>query len=63
LQDWRKGRRAEIQEVNGHVVDVLKKQGKSSPVNERVVELALAIENGKLKAQPSNASLLVQKAH
>ena len=32
LQDWRKGRRAEIQEVNGHVVDVLKKHGKPAPV-------------------------------
>lgn len=60
LQDWRKGRRAEIQEVNGHVIDVLKGHGKVAPVNERVVELALAIEGGKLPAQPSNAVLLVE---
>jgi 2-dehydropantoate 2-reductase len=63
LQDWRKGRRAEIREVNGHVVDVLQKHGKAAPVNQRVIELALAIENGKLPAQPSNAALLVQKPH
>ena len=62
LQDWRKGRRAEIREVNGHVVDVLRKHGRSAPVNERVIELALAIENGKLTAQPSNAALFVKKA-
>jgi 2-dehydropantoate 2-reductase len=60
LQDWRKGRRAEIREVNGHVVDVLRKHGRSGPVNDRVIELALAIENGKLTAQPSNAALFVK---
>ena len=28
LQDWRKGRRAEIEEVNGYAIDVLRKFGK-----------------------------------
>ena len=59
LQDWRKGRRAEVQDVNGYVIDVLKSHGKAAPVNERVVELAFAIERGTLTAQPSNAALLV----
>ena len=62
LQDWRKGRRAEILEVNGHVTDVLKSHGKVAPVNDRIIKLALAIENGDLIAQPSNVGLLVQSS-
>jgi 2-dehydropantoate 2-reductase len=62
LQDWRKGRRSEVREINGHVVDVLKAHGKSAPVNERMVELALAIEMGALAPQPSNASILTKSA-
>ena len=34
LQDWRKGRRAEVQEVNGWVIDVLRAHGKRAPMNE-----------------------------
>lgn len=60
LQDWRKGRRAEIQEVNGWVVDILKAHGQSAPVNQRVMEIAYQIESGKLEAKPENAKLLVE---
>jgi 2-dehydropantoate 2-reductase len=60
LQDWRKGRRAEIQEVNGWVIDTLKAQGISAPINERVVELAYAIEANTLEARPDNAALLIE---
>lgn len=59
LQDWRKGRRAEVQEVNGWVVDVLKAHGKSAPMNQRVVEVAFEIEKGKLEARPENAKQLI----
>ena len=58
LQDWRKGRRAEVREVNGHVVETLRRHGQAAPVNERVVELALAIESGTLAARPDNAARL-----
>ncbi len=58
LQDWRKGRKAEIKEVNGYVVEVLRRHGQSAPVNERVVRIALEIESGRLSAQPENAKLL-----
>lgn len=54
LQDWRKGRRAEVAEVNGIVVDVLGQQ--AAPVNARVVEVAFAIEAGKRKLGLSNLS-------
>lgn len=59
LQDWRKGRRAEVQEVNGWVVDMLKAHGKSSPMNQRVVAIAFEIESGKRRADPENAKELI----
>ncbi|MBX3567302.1 MAG: ketopantoate reductase family protein [Rhizobiaceae bacterium] len=58
LQDWRKGRRAEVQEVNGWVVDILKAHGREAPVNARVVEIAFDIEAGRLEARPENAALM-----
>ncbi|RUX34036.1 ketopantoate reductase family protein [Mesorhizobium sp. M2A.F.Ca.ET.042.01.1.1] len=60
LQDWRKGRRAEVQEVNGWVVDVLRAHGQKAPVNRRVVELAVEIEKGRLEAKPENVGLLIE---
>ncbi len=59
LQDWRKGRRAEVQEVNGWVVDVLKAHGKSSPMNERVREIAFEIERGEREYNVENAKDLI----
>ncbi|NYT33660.1 2-dehydropantoate 2-reductase [Rhizobium sp. WYCCWR 11128] len=59
LQDWRKGRRGEVLDLNGHVVRTLEKAGQMAPVNKRVVEAARAIEAGKLPPQHSNSSLLV----
>jgi 2-dehydropantoate 2-reductase len=60
LQDWRKGRRAEIQEVNGYAIDVLRKSGIDAPINQRVVEMALDIERGALEASPNNAAALIE---
>ena len=60
LQDWRKGRRAEIQEVNGWVIDTLKAHGRTAPINQRVVDLAYEIEANTLEAQPENAALLIE---
>jgi 2-dehydropantoate 2-reductase len=45
--------------VNGYVVHWLEKVGKSSPVNQRVVEVAHEIELGKLEAAPSNIDRLL----
>jgi 2-dehydropantoate 2-reductase len=58
LQDWRKGRRAEIQEVNGWVVDILKAHGREAPINKRVCEIAYDIEAGRLEAKPENIALM-----
>jgi 2-dehydropantoate 2-reductase len=59
LQDWRKGRRAEVAEVNGLAMDVLNAHGQSAPANERTVELAMRIEAGELEAGPQNVELLL----
>jgi 2-dehydropantoate 2-reductase len=60
LQDWRKGRRAEVQEVNGWVVDILRSHGRAAPINQHVVELALEIESGKREPKPENAKLMIE---
>ncbi len=59
LQDWRKGRRAEVDEVNGLAMDVLHAHGHPAPANERTVQLARLIEAGELMAKPSNLELLL----
>jgi 2-dehydropantoate 2-reductase len=60
LQDWRKGRRAEVQDVNGWVVDILRAHGRDAPMNRRVVEMGFEIENGKREASPDNAAELIE---
>ena len=59
LQDWRKGRRAEIDEVNGLVIEKLKAAGKYAPMNARVVEMAFQIEVGELELSEKNAAALI----
>jgi 2-dehydropantoate 2-reductase len=60
LQDWRKGRRAEVQEVNGWVVDILKAHGQDAPMNRKVVELGFEIEAGKREASPENSKTMIE---
>ncbi|AYG62521.1 ketopantoate reductase family protein [Rhizobium jaguaris] len=57
LQDWRKRRRAEVLDINGYVVETLKRAEQAAPINERIVEIARSIERGSLAAQASNSSL------
>ena len=58
LQDWTKGRRAEVDDINGVVVREQAGLGGAAPVNTRLVEIAHRIERGELAADPSNADLL-----
>ena len=60
LQDWRKGRRAEVDEVNGWVVKTLRQHGRTAPVNERVVKIAFEIESGQRAPHPDNVALLTK---
>jgi len=62
LQDWMKGRRCEVEEINGLVVREQRRLGGRAPANERVVELAHRIEVGELEPHPDNARLLVDAA-
>lgn len=61
LQDWMKGRRSEVNEINGFVVREQARIGGDAPFNRRVVELALRIEAGELAASPENLSLLIAR--
>jgi 2-dehydropantoate 2-reductase len=58
LQDWMKGRRSEVDQINGLVVDEQHRLGGRAPANEIAVELAHRIESGELRAEPANATLL-----
>lgn len=59
LQDWMKGRRSEVQEINGLVVRTQAELGGNAPFNARVVDVALRIEAGELDASPDNLALLL----
>lgn len=61
LQDWMKGRRNEVHEINGLVVDEQRRLGGSAPANERVVEIARRIEAGELERSPQNIELLLEQ--
>jgi 2-dehydropantoate 2-reductase len=60
LQDWNKGRHSEVDDINGHVVDVLRAHGASAPVNAAVVDLAHRIERGTLEPGPHNIPTLLE---
>lgn len=59
LQDWMKGRRNEVHQINGLVVDEQAKVGGSAPANALVVALARRIEAGELERGPANIDLLL----
>ncbi len=59
LQDWMKGRRSEVDQLNGLVDVVLRRAGGAAPANARAAEIAARIESGELRADPSNLALLV----
>ena len=56
LQDWRKGRRAEIEEINGLVVREGKRLGIPTPANQRTLDIARQIESEKIAAAPENVA-------
>jgi 2-dehydropantoate 2-reductase len=58
LQDWRKGRRGEVDDINGLVVREQERLGGAAPLNAKLVDLARRVESGELKADPANAGLL-----
>ena len=61
LQDIIKGRRTEINEWNGYVIERGKEVGIPTPANEAVLGLFNEVESGKLKYSPVNIDILEQK--
>jgi 2-dehydropantoate 2-reductase len=59
LQDWQKGRRSEVDQLNGLIVDEQRRLGGSAPANARTVEIARRIEAGELVGGLANAELLL----
>jgi 2-dehydropantoate 2-reductase len=59
LQDWRKGRRAEIGEINGLVVREGERLGIPTPANAITLDIARQIESGELEASPDNRSRII----
>ena len=57
LQDWRRGRRSEVGDLNGLVAAEGVRLGVPTPVNRAVVEVAHRIERGELAPDPRNAAL------
>lgn len=58
LQDWRKGRHSEVDDLNGHVVVAGAGLGIPTPVNAAVVDVAHRIERGELRPEPAHLALL-----
>lgn len=59
LQDWRKGRHSEVDELNGYIVEQQAALGGKAPINARVTEVAHRVERGELALDVANASLLL----
>ena len=62
LQDWAKGRRSEVDDINGHVVRISNELGLQVSANAAIVEVAHEIEWGNLHPDPSNAERLFSRA-
>lgn len=62
LQDWDKGRRAELDAFSGYIVEQRAALGGSAPVNEAILRIAQRIEAAELAPAPENAHLLVDVA-
>jgi 2-dehydropantoate 2-reductase len=51
-QDMQKGRRTEIGEINGFIVQKGKEAGCAAPTHERIVEIVRKVEAGVLSPRP-----------
>jgi 2-dehydropantoate 2-reductase len=62
LQDWTKGRRSEVDDLNGRVVEQFARMGSDAPVNRAIVRLAHQIERGHLSPSIANMQTLLDDA-
>jgi len=69
-QDWRssmaqdviKGRKTEIEQMNGYIVEKGREAGISTPVNAAIVQVVKDIEAGRLTPEPSNVERVLSIA-
>lgn len=59
LQDWEKGRRAELDAFSGYIVAKRAEVGGRAPVNEAILRLSERVEHRDLAPAPENAPLLI----
>lgn len=59
LQDWEKGRRAELDAFSGYIVAKRAELGGRAPVNEAILRLSEKVERGELTPSPENGRLLM----
>ncbi len=59
LQDWQKGRRSEVDDLNGLVVAEAARLGRAAPVNAAIATLARQVEKGLLSPAPGNVERLL----
>jgi 2-dehydropantoate 2-reductase len=59
LQDWMKGRRSEVPEMNGAIVELGKKLGIPTPFNSHILEMSEQVEQGKRAPSIDNLEYLV----
>jgi 2-dehydropantoate 2-reductase len=60
LQDWRKGRHSEVDDLNGLVVQRAASVGIPTPVNSAVVDLAHRIERGEQRPDSAHLAELIR---
>ena len=58
LQDHLKGRRSEVDMINGFVVETAERNGRSAPANSAIVEITRRIHAGELKPEARNMALV-----
>ncbi len=56
-QDHDKGRKSEVDLMNGWVVEQAEKQGSTAPANAAIMAVSRRIESGELKPDPENLAL------
>jgi 2-dehydropantoate 2-reductase len=61
LQDIMKGRRTEVDFLNGYLVRKGQEVGVPTPMNDAIVEVAKRVESGELAQGPANLTLLVER--
>ena len=55
-QDMVKGRKTEIDAINGFVVEKGREMGIPTPLNEKIVDMVHKCERGEVKPDPSNVA-------